>query len=125
MNTVILNTHAHLGASNHVRAELPYNKRGIVAHTPGPWKLYPPGSIIGHSKQAVVKQPGAFDWIASVQCSNVPNWEDNAVLIAAAPELLAVAQGCLAYFQIEKQCSKYVPAGWLKDLEAAIDKATQ
>ena len=59
-----------------------------MAHTPGPWKQFPPGTIVGHSGQAVIKREGDFDWVASVQIANSPNWEANARLIAAAPLML-------------------------------------
>ena len=68
-----------------------------MAATPGPWKQFPPGTIVGHSGQAVIKQEDAFDWVASaVQIANSPNWEANARLIAAAPELLAVLEEYMA-----------------------------
>ena len=34
-----------------------------------------------------IKQPDSFDWVGSVQQSNMPNWEANAHLIAQAPAL--------------------------------------
>jgi hypothetical protein len=56
--------------------------------TPGPWEKLKPGSVIGHRDRAVVQEKGAFDWICSMQVSNCPNWENDAQLIAQAPELL-------------------------------------
>lgn len=57
-------------------------------HTPGPWEVFR-GTIIGHKGAVVVKRRDDFDWVATVQSSNVPEFEANAHLIAVAPELLA------------------------------------
>jgi hypothetical protein len=62
-------------------------------HTPGPWVVKPPGSVVGHEASCAVKEPSASDWVATVQVSNVPEWEANARLIAAAPDLLAALDG--------------------------------
>lgn len=64
-------------------------KDKMMKHTPSPWIVKPPGSIICHPKDCVVKNEVAFDWVASVQVSNVDEWQANARLISAAPELLA------------------------------------
>ena len=56
-------------------------------HTRGPWKVFPPGKIVGHSDRCVIKRDDAFDWVASVQLSNMPNWQENAELIASAPDM--------------------------------------
>ncbi len=51
--------------------------------TPGPW-------VVNTRTLSVIEPAGAsFDAIATVQASNVPEWEHNARLIAAAPCLLA------------------------------------
>lgn len=52
--------------------------------TPTPWQLFPPGSVIGHSDKAVIKRKEDFDWVASVQVSNTPEWEENAKAIVSA-----------------------------------------
>jgi len=64
----------------------------MAEHTPGPWKMKPPGTIVAHSDKCVVKHPASFDWVATVQVSNVPQWEANGRLIAAAPDLLAAVE---------------------------------
>jgi len=55
-------------------------------HTPGPWRAK------GH---CIETEEYSFNWVASVQTSNVPEWEANARLIAAAPELLDALQSIL------------------------------
>lgn len=57
-----------------------------MAHTPKPWKVE--RAMVGHSGTVAVKEPGSFDWICSMQVSNQPNWQDDAQLISAAPDLL-------------------------------------
>ena len=48
------------------------------AATPGPWEQK-------HGRpQAIIPSWASFDWVASVQVSNVPEWEANAAYIAAA-----------------------------------------
>jgi hypothetical protein len=47
-------------------------------HTPGPW--YVKGA-------AILPEAPSFNWIGSVQASNMPEWEANARLIAASPEM--------------------------------------
>ena len=52
--------------------------------TAGPWIVKAPGSVIGHQGKCVVTNDDHFDWVATVQVSNVPEWEANANLIAEA-----------------------------------------
>jgi hypothetical protein len=52
-------------------------------HTPGPWCV---------KGAAILPEAPSFNWIGSVQASNMPEWEANARLIAAAPDLLEACQ---------------------------------
>lgn len=51
-------------------------------HTPEPWEIEKGSMIVGN--RIAIKQPHAFDWVASVQVSNMPNYEENARRIVAA-----------------------------------------
>jgi hypothetical protein len=78
-------------------------------HTPGPWRV---------SGKATIN--AGRSWIASVSTSNR---DANARLIAAAPDLLAAAQGALNYIEnTESELGITLYSGdWLR---AAIAKAT-
>jgi len=56
--------------------------------------MKPPGTIVCHNETCAIQKEGELlDWVCSVQVSNTPNWKENALLISAAPDLLAVANG--------------------------------
>jgi len=78
-------------------------------HTPGPWRAK------GH---CIETEEYSFNWVASVQTSNVPEWEANARLIAAAPDLLEACQRALAEAVADDQDE------WFANMRAAIAKAT-
>ena len=62
----------------------------VAAATPGPWARALPSNLPGDSP--VIKNLDHFDWVASVQVSNITEWRENAALIALAPDLaLALA----------------------------------
>lgn len=69
-------------------------------HTPGPWIVKFPGKIVGHSNKCVVKNDNHFDWVATVQTSNVPEWMENAQLIAAAPDMLEVLESASNFISV-------------------------
>ena len=97
-------------------------------HTPGPWTAslaYGGGTAIW-----IAPQDGAKMVLQGAQCVrsdtiqyeqiSVDQLDANATLMAAAPELLTMAQHCL--YLIERGF-EITPAG-LADLRAAIAKAT-
>jgi hypothetical protein len=92
-------------------------------HTPGPWVVRGPGSVIGHSNKCVVQNNDHFDWVAQVQVSNMPEWEANAKLIASAPELLK------ALIELHNLLDEHEPNWYLKKHDNlainAIKKATE
>lgn len=47
--------------------------------TPGPW-------VTANGGQTV-KNEEHFDWVATAQVSNVPEWRENARLVALVPEM--------------------------------------
>lgn len=55
--------------------------------TPGPW-------VVGNDGYRVFVKPErpSFDWVCTVQVSNVPEWQDNASFIASAPEMFAALE---------------------------------
>ena len=92
-------------------------------YTPGPWEVKKtvinPGAIL--ERTATLITAGGF-----VVCNvfNVPtetcmSADENATLIAAAPELLEVAQNILA-----DDLLPYLPAEYIAKVRAAIAKAT-
>jgi hypothetical protein len=64
------------------------------AATPGPWIA--DRAMIGRPNTAAVKQPGAFDWICSMQVSNQPNWDKDADFISSANPATVLALIALA-----------------------------
>ena len=80
----------------------------MSAHAPGPWRA---------SFGAIIP-PGKGHFIASVNRRN-PNAEANALLIAAAPELLAALRDLLSAIGGEESTDI-----WCQNARAAIAKAT-
>lgn len=66
-----------------------------VKFTPGPW-VVKNGSMVGHSDKVVIKNDDYFDWVCTVQVSNMDNYEANARLISAAPEMYELLSGILS-----------------------------
>lgn len=93
---------------------------GEMGHTPGPWKVYN-GSLVGHSDRIVIKNEDSFDWVCSMQCSNIPEYNDNARLIAAAPELLEALKGIIEIGKRDTTNPKY--DGYFAEAKRAIAKA--
>ena len=78
-------------------------------HTPGPWET----SVLSDGTQWQVCEAGAGDWIAD--CKNA----DDALLIAAAPELLAALEwACAGVEYMETEYSEQLTAA-----RAAIARA--
>ncbi len=84
-------------------------------HTPGPWKLsanqFVKGSIYGSDSYL----------IASVSIGQ-SEYEANAKLIAAAPELLAACEMALPYLELP---SNEITRADFEQIKAAIKKATE
>lgn len=78
-----------------------------MAHTPGPWRVDP-------------ISPGIVRINNDPTCGILVGLRDNALLVAAAPDLLEAARAVLA-----KECLITTSAGYLeyRALEAAIAKA--
>lgn len=83
-------------------------------HTPGPWKLN--GSIVTTENGTPIASAQYYGIHGSKEC------DDNALLIAAAPELLEACQSLVNW------CDKNKPAGealfFVTQARAAIAKAT-
>ena len=87
-------------------------------HTPGPWKL---GKRAGNP--AIYGQHGAE--IAEILHVLNDDWQQNAALISAAPDLLAACRDALAWIkatQPEEYGSRALGTIW-GQLESAIAKA--
>lgn len=87
-----------------------------MKHTPGPWRLYPHGCETSNGLPVIVKKNGHL--VASLCDRNTANGR----LIAAAPELLAVARGALGYLLALPE-SERPDEPWLKPLRETIAKA--
>ena len=70
-------------------------------HTPGPWTAKGP-----HIHEPIP----SFNWIATVQTSNMPEWEANARAIAAVPEMLEA-------LKVAAKAELYDPATGLIDAD--------
>lgn len=56
----------------------------LAEATPGPWVR---ANALGlYADGPAIKNAEDFDWVATVQVSNAPNWRENARLIALAPD---------------------------------------
>lgn len=106
-------------------------------HTPGPWYVH--DAVTHHYRTK--EQIGTYDirtaphgchdnsiWIGDVKPYGGDSFTDketakaNAYLIAAAPDLLAVAADALDFIQTHNH---YVATGIINKLKEAIDKAGQ
>lgn len=82
--------------------------------TKGPWKVHK--TVGGKTSHITANHP--TDWTRSINIADV--WDDeNASVIAVAPELLEVAQSILAEDMIQ-----YLPAEYVAKVRAVISKAT-
>lgn len=80
-------------------------------HTPGPW-------VVSHKKRHKITKESGLVLANAVKCSN-PNYEANARLIAAAPELLDALKDMLDYYGTASANVEF-----LTKARAAIAKAT-
>jgi len=112
--------------------------------TPGPWTMNPMGSIFSHPDKCVVKRDDYFDWVATVQVSNMPQWEANGKAIAAVPDMIEALQAIIEAEDANTEAGKRAAdrhnntpgvgqsfdymsypeePKWLKAAKAAISKA--
>lgn len=87
-----------------------------VKHTPGPWEY---GEERGLCREIHADNGPELYAIAQTRHGDPEICEANARLIAAAPELLDVAQSILADDMVQ-----YLPAEYVEKVRAAIAKAT-
>lgn len=69
-------------------------------HTPGEWKVgeYEDGNVTPHVKMIMVVAPKSKNFVQEICCFPVKGkGRANALLIAAAPDLLEALKGVLAY----------------------------
>lgn len=88
-----------------------------MSHTPGPWTIHGWGDgdyEVNAASETVCNVPGFDD-----ETVDVDKAEDNARLIAAAPELLAALKQCLLRLRVD--CEE--DSDLREDAEAAIAKA--
>jgi hypothetical protein len=97
-------------------------------HTPGPWYIGKNFSDQGrhiYAEQMVCDDDGE-EWHPLIACTDdderLVDWQANAVLIAAAPDLLEVLQYFMPFIDSEQDDERQVP--WVEKARAAIAKAT-
>lgn len=87
-----------------------------MKHTPGPWEFINEGEdVTGHTEYIAT--------LAYSTCDEKIKME-NARLIAAAPDLLAIAEGIVMYPDVKKHIAAKFP-GLIKQAEAAIAKVKE
>lgn len=92
-----------------------------VLHTPGPWEVHVSGLIrrcFDDIAAPIAEMRTPYRHGVGIVKGEHEQWY-NARLIAAAPELLEVAQGILA-----EDMRQYLPAEYVAKVSAAIAKAT-
>lgn len=93
-------------------------------HTPGPWKALEGknGWQIHTDNKPGKGSPNTNHWIANIKCESCPAHEEaNALLIAAAPDLLEaldIVVGCLLWDKDDKTSIEV-----MRRVNAARDKA--
>lgn len=90
-------------------------------HTPGPWVV----AQRNYEDITVMAHTDAPRSVCDI-VGRMPVDRANASLIAAAPDLLAVANGCLGFFDYlaAQEGGRFAPdEKWLAPLKAAIAKA--
>lgn len=92
----------------------------ITQHTPGPWHLSAAKDCIWHQDHGRICAPPNH--------AQVWNWEPNARLIAAAPELLRELEACTSWMEELRESGDAGFWDWSKDCpyttaRAAIAKA--
>jgi hypothetical protein len=97
-------------------------------HTPGPWYVGTEFNDQGrhiYAEQKVRHEDGD-EWHPLIACTDdderLVNWQANAVLIAAAPDLLEVLQYFMPFIDSEQDDERQAP--WVEKAHAAIAKAT-
>ena len=97
-------------------------------HTPGPWYVGTEFNDQGrhiYAEQKVRHEDGD-EWHPLIACTDdderLVDWQANAVLIAAAPDLLEVLQHFMPFIDSEQDDERQAP--WVKKAHAAIAKAT-
>lgn len=58
-------------------------QKQVSRYTATPWVFLPNG-VIGHSNAKIIKNEDEFDWVATLQVSNVPEWKENGEFIVKA-----------------------------------------
>ena len=76
-------------------------------HTPGPWKACAPIGPGDFGILSMAVNAGGNFYVATIPNGQHREAEATARLIAAAPELLAALESCLAHLQDEYNSSKH------------------
>lgn len=89
-------------------------------HTPGPWGIQEGKTLLHIETFESERGDGSLDTRTPV-CSLPKKKKADALLIAAAPELLEALESCLDW--LETQCQENYPDGYIELAQAAIKKA--
>ena len=92
-------------------------------HTPGPW-LATQTYFFGHDSWQITGENGDTNPFLCRVTDSTPDYEANARLIAAAPELLAELSNLLARIEASPTLLPHISADARNAARAAIAKAT-
>ena len=98
----------------------------MSAHTPGPWRHRGVGIVTAQERAVAVDRRGHRPLVAAAYTS-LDEWEANARLIVAAPDLLAALQALVAELDGPGKpysSDSYAPPHFIETAKAAIAKAT-
>jgi len=95
-----------------------------MSHTPGPWSYEKGTGLIYPSNSTVKHVAHVFGLVPDIGNANknYDEWEANARLIAAAPDLLEAAKAVIRAFGFAPPEDVDLPTEW-DDLSAAVAKA--
>jgi hypothetical protein len=95
-------------------------------HTPGAWKVgeYEDGNVTPHVKMIMVVAPKSKNFVQEICCFPVKGkGRANALLIAAAPDLLDMLKAAVARVELANSEGDPILSAWLPEARAAISKA--
>lgn len=95
-------------------------------HTPGPWKIYPPRNAASHMPQIGSPMSDGTPYIVAQVCGGLGKHgrENNALLVAAAPELYEALRALYRASATAEPRSSQVMSTALQQACAALAKVS-